>query len=79
MGQEVTCPVCGSEAEGGHRVGDSMVVVCPHCGGYRLSGNALDKTRSGQSETSPSQFRDLVKKRRGDSDEYPLITSYDLV
>jgi hypothetical protein len=26
----------------------------------------------------PKKFRDLVKRKRGASDDYPIITSYDL-
>ena len=73
------CPVCGSAAKGGHAVGDTMAFICPMCGGYRLAGTALALLENGTlQKPDADQFRELVRVKRGDSIEYPIITSYDL-
>jgi len=79
MMSELTCPICNSRAAGGHAVGDDTVVICPNCGGYRLSGTAQALLRNGTLPTvDPQRFRDLVARKRGSSAEYPVITSGDI-
>lgn len=76
---QTTCPVCREEADGGHAVGDGTVFICPRCGGYRLSGTAMALLEAGTlQQPDPESFRGLVKRKRGTSTEYPLITSGDL-
>ena len=73
------CPVCDSASGGGHAVSDATVFICPRCGGYRMSGTILALLRSGAvSKPDPESFRHIVARKRGDSAEHPLITSYDL-
>lgn len=75
----LTCPICKSDATGGHRVGDATVIICPNCGGYRLSGTALALLQSGSLlSPEPQRFRELVLRMRGSSTDYPVITSGDL-
>jgi len=75
----MTCPICGAKASGGHHVGDSTVIVCPHCGGYRLSGTVITEFENGRlKEPDPDKFKELVKRKRGKSTEYPVIMTYDL-
>lgn len=77
--EHVPCPVCGSASEGGHSIGDSTVFICPQCGGYRLSGTAIALFEKGTlQKPDPRLFRDLVRRKRGTSSEYPTITSGDL-
>lgn len=74
-----TCPICTSQATGGHAVGDTTVVICPKCGGYRLSGTASALLRLGTlGPVDPRGFRELVAQKRGSSTEYPIITADDL-
>jgi Zn-finger nucleic acid-binding protein len=76
---QVLCPVCGAVAGGGHKIGDSTVFDCPRCGGYRLAGTVIALIDKGtQQKPNPAKFRDLVRKKRGNSTEYPVITSADL-
>lgn len=76
---EISCPICGAASEGGHAVGDSTVFICPQCGGYRLAGTAQELLELGTLQPpEPDKFRDLVKRKRGDSIDYPTITSGDL-
>lgn len=76
---QTTCPVCGVAAEGGHAVGDSTVFICPRCRGYRLAGTVMALLEAGTLQRpDPEWFRDLVNRKRGNSTEYPLITSSDL-
>lgn len=79
MAETVRCPICGSSATGGHKVGDSTVYECPNCGGYRLAGT-VEKLLAieGVHRPSPDAFRALVRAKRGNSTEYPVITSHDL-
>jgi Zn-finger nucleic acid-binding protein len=73
------CPICGATAAGGYALGDSTVVVCPQCGGYRLAGTVITLFEKGTlRKPDPASFRDLVKAKRGASTEYPVITQYDL-
>jgi len=47
--------------------------------GYRLSGTAVALFEKGTLKKPKLEvFRDLVKHKRGNSTEYPLITHYDL-
>lgn len=77
--QELNCPICHAPSGGGHHVGDSTVIMCPECGNYRLAGTALTLLQNGTLQRPDrAWFRDLVNRRRGDADEYPIITQYDL-
>jgi hypothetical protein len=76
---QLECAVCGAPSEGGHWIGDSRVFMCPQCGGYRLSGTAIHEFEAGgRQKPNPAAFRDLVSRKRGNADDYPLITSGDL-
>jgi Zn-finger nucleic acid-binding protein len=74
------CPVCDVPSEGPSNFPDSTQYICPRCGGYRLSGTAVEllANRTALERPDPDWFRDLVRRKRGDSDEYPVITTYDL-
>jgi hypothetical protein len=73
------CPVCGAASTGGYSLGDDVVIVCTQCTGYRLAGTAIERLANGNLPTpNVTRFRDLVKRKRGDSTEYPTITSGDL-
>jgi hypothetical protein len=73
------CPICGATSEGGHAIGDSTVIICPHCGGYRLAGTAIALLEKGTLRRPDAEtFLELVKRKRGTSPEYPVITSDDL-
>jgi len=75
----IQCPVCRSEADGGPSIGDYIVVVCPRCGGYRLAETAMTELGNGTlPRPDPEKFSELVTQLRGDSGEYPLITSHHL-
>lgn len=53
--------------------------VCPNCSGYRLSETAFSLLESGALEPPfPADFRQLIKTKRGDSGELPVITRRDL-
>lgn len=72
-------PVCSSPATGGYAVGDTIVFVCSSCGGYRLAGTALTLLQKGTlMKPDAGEFRELVRVKRGDSSEYPIIKSGDL-
>ena len=76
---QTVCPICAAVCEGGHAIGDSTVFICPQCGGYRLAGTAVALLKKGTLQPpDPEWFRDLVKRKRGASADYPLITSGDL-
>ena len=73
------CPICGAAAGGGHALGDSTVIICPQCGGYRLAGTVFTLFENGTlAKPTPAAFREVVKRKRGQSTEYPVITQYDL-
>lgn len=75
----LTCISCGEACEGGHHDGDTIVFVCPSCSGYRLSETAFSLLESGILEPPyPADFRQLIRTKRGDSGEYPVITRRDL-
>ena len=77
--KQVHCPMCGTASSGGQWLGDSEVIICPQCGGYRLAGTAIRELETGALRTpNPVAFRDLVSRRRGRFEQYPLITSADL-
>lgn len=73
------CPVCGAPARSDQVVGDTRVIECPQCGGYRLTAT-LDKmiTAGSLHLPSPSVFRALVKNKRRDLADFPVIHWYDL-
>ena len=76
---QVQCPVCGATSDGGYHVADDTMFICPRCGGYRLAGTAIELLKNGKlKKPDPAWFRDLVRRRRGKSDDYPVITHYDL-
>lgn len=73
------CPVCSTVSGGGYNIGDSTVIICPQCGGYRLAGTAITLFEKGTlKRPDPAWFRDLVQRKRGKSTEYPVITPGDL-
>lgn len=73
------CPVCDSQSDGGESFGDSILFICPRCGGYRIAETVLTLLRNGTlPRPDPDHFRELIKRKRGNSKEYPTITSYDL-
>lgn len=75
----VHCIACESPAGDGVHHGDSTQYECPRCGGYRLAGTAVAQLQNGRlSRPDPIAFAQIVKRRRGGSAEYPLITSGDL-
>lgn len=75
----MNCPICGTASSGGHAIGDSTVIVCPTCGGFRLSGTAVTLLENGSLKPpDPAKFREVVKRKRGKSSEYPVITQGDL-
>ena len=75
----LSCPVCGAASDGGYSIGDDTLFICPRCGGYRVSGTAIAMLEKGTlRRPDPERFRDLVKRKRGASSEYPAITSGDL-
>lgn len=74
----VQCPICESAATGGYRIGDAVLIECPQCGSYRLSGTALVLLREGALPRPDAQrFREIVTRKRGTSNEYPVIGSDD--
>ena len=76
---QIVCPICGAASEGGYALGDSTVFICPSCGGYRLAGTTITLLEKGTlRRPDPKWFLDLVRRKRGNSSEYPLITSDDL-
>jgi len=72
------CPVCRSPAGDGKRIGDDTMFLCPKCGNYRMSGSLLAEVTNGKKLPTPETFKELVKKKRGKSTDYPVITQYDL-
>jgi hypothetical protein len=77
--EKVQCPVCGAASDGGHKILDSTVFICPNCGGFRLAGTAIALLENGSlQKPDPKRFRELVSRKRGKSTEYPVITSGDL-
>ena len=75
----MVCRICGARASGGHFLGDSIVIACPKCGGYRMSITAEKLLSEGMLKApTPDNFRTLVDQKRGRSAEYPLITVQDL-
>ena len=76
---KVPCPVCGAASDGGYSIKDDILFNCPKCGGYRLAGTAIALLENGTlQKPDPKRFRDLVSRKRGNSTEYPVITSGDL-
>jgi hypothetical protein len=70
------CISCDQVASGGHYVVDSQVIECPSCGGYRISGDAAQLLKLGTlPKPEPSAFASLVKRLRGNSINYPLVTA----
>jgi len=74
----VLCPVCRSPAGDGQHIADDTVFRCPKCGDYRMSGTLLEEVKNGKKLPTPEMFRELVKKKRGKSTAWPVITSYDI-
>jgi hypothetical protein len=76
---QAQCPICRAASGGGYSVGDDTVFLCPQCGDYRLAETAKALLEKGTLQRpNPVWFRDLVRHKRGNSTEYPLITSGDL-
>jgi hypothetical protein len=75
----VTCPICDAACGGGDAIGESTVFVCPQCGGYRLAGTVITLFENHSLARPDSlSFRDLVKRKRGTSPDYPMITSANI-
>ena len=76
----ILCPVCRSAAGDGKHFGDTTQFECPNCGGYHLAGTVLALIEKGTKNKlpTPQAFKELVAKKRGKSENYPVITSYDL-
>lgn len=73
------CPICDASAGGGHAIGDTTVIICPQCGGYRLAGTAGAMLKLGTlRKPEPERFQEIVRSKRGTSDDYPVITPGDL-
>lgn len=78
MATKRQCPICGAPAKEYEPTGDSTTIVCPSCGGYKLSGTAVTLLENGNATApAPEIFRAIVQRKRGKSAEYPTITSYD--
>ena len=74
-----TCPICEKPASEGDKVGDRTVFHCNQCGSYQLSGTALEELeQQSRPKPDPKTFKTFVEKKRGASEDYPIITSYDL-
>ena len=74
-----TCPVCEKPAKCGISTGDGTLVECARCGPYNISGRALTLLENGELERpDPKEFKALVEKKRGDSEDYPWITEEDI-
>ena len=77
--EKVKCPVCGATCEGGEHIGDDTLFLCPKCGDYRLADTTIVLFENGTlMKPDPRSFRDLVKRKRGSSTAYPVVTHYDL-
>lgn len=77
--KQTACPVCGAASDGGPSPGDSTLFACPQCGGFRLSGTAIAQLQNGTlQKPDPDRFRELVQHKRGNSTDFPTITSGDL-
>jgi len=75
----VLCPVCRSLAGLGDQVGDNTTFRCPKCGDYKMSDTLLELIKNKTAKLpTPEAFKELVKKKRGKSTEWPIITQYDL-
>lgn len=76
---KLQCQFCGTEATTVLPTGAHTVVICPRCGGYRLADTAEAMLNAGTLQRPTAEaFAALVKRKRGDSAEYPVITSHDL-
>ncbi len=79
MDDKVPCPICGAASDGGYNIGDSTVFKCPQCGGYRLAGTVITLFEKGTlRKPDPKAFLDLVRRKRGNTREYPVIIPADL-
>jgi len=43
-----------------------------------MSGTLLEEVKNGKKLPTPEVFKEIVKKKRGNSTEWPVITSYDI-
>jgi hypothetical protein len=78
MADTKECPICGAAAKEYESTGDSTTIVCHFCGGYKLSRTAVRLLENGSvTAPAPEVFKELVKRKRGESAEYPTITSHD--
>ena len=79
MVKMLLCPICGSTADHLEPTGDSKTIVCPCCGGYRLSRTLLTLLENGTATApDPDTFKAIVQRKRANSIEYPTITSHDI-
>jgi len=75
----VRCPVCRSPAGDGKHFGDNTTFRCPKCGDYKMSDTLLELIKNKTAKLpTPEAFKELVKKNRGKSTEWPIVTQYDL-
>jgi hypothetical protein len=75
----MVCPACKAAAGDGDMIGDATLFKCPNCGGYQLSGTAITMLHNGTLQRPDAHaFAALVRRKRGNSSEYPTITSADL-
>jgi hypothetical protein len=74
------CPICKTEStEQLLGTGDNTIFRCPLCTNYKLAGRAVLELQSGVlTVTNIEAFRELVRQKKGTSDEYPLITPDDI-
>lgn len=78
MATKMQCPICGAAATEDEATGDSITILCPNCGGYKLSRTAATLLENGSATApAPELFKMIVQRKRGVSAEYPKITSYD--
>ena len=76
---DTTCPICDARAKHELPTGDASVILCDRCGCYKIADTVLVLFDNGSLERPmPEPFRELVRRKRGDSSEWPTITQYDL-
>lgn len=76
--EQTPCPACSAPSDR-LEIPDTTQFICPHCGGYHLSGTVVEMLENGSRKLpDPASFRDLVRRLRGSSTESPVITKYDL-
>lgn len=75
---QMECPICKTPCEKGDTTGDYRTYLCGSCGSYRLGRTAEELLAGGSKRLpDPIEFRRRVAERSGDSDQFPLFTTYD--